>query len=339
MKRISKHQKVLSILLLIAVWFLLLPLNGCQSQSDGSDKASMPDSASVTDKPNIAIAWNNVESYSYTSTFAAANELDANIIKLGMLHSYDLQYDAKNQLTDAKDEHGSLTSDAAKLVKMNTWQNSDVEEAMEDIDAVIFPGGSDISPTLYYSEQTWHGIEADTDYCAERDVSDYILMNYCLEKDIPVLAICRGMQMLSVVSGADIIQDIGTWYADQDITYHDEHRDPNKKDLIPHSVQITDKDSLLYQITGQTELNGCPSWHHQAVGSVEHTRLTVTAQTTTDGREIIEAVERRDKTFCIGLQFHPEVAVRKILDQEANADEFMSYDMAMSFFTALEAAA
>ncbi|MBQ1890499.1 MAG: gamma-glutamyl-gamma-aminobutyrate hydrolase family protein, partial [Selenomonas sp.] len=48
-------------------------------------------------------------------------------------------------------------------------------------------------------------------YSAERDVSDYLLMSYCLEKDVPVLAICRGMQMLSVVSGADIIQDIPTY--------------------------------------------------------------------------------------------------------------------------------
>lgn len=104
-------------------------------------------------KPDIAIAWNNTRSYSYESTLVAANELDANIIELGMMHSYYLKYDDENLFTDARDENGMLTHEAAEIVKTYTWNNSDVEEAMEGIDAVIFPGGSDISPTLYRNEQ------------------------------------------------------------------------------------------------------------------------------------------------------------------------------------------
>ena len=305
-------------------------LTGCSANKQGSIPAEDNDAV------NIAVAWNNVRSYSFESTIAAANELDANITELPMLRSYDMEYDGDGMLIGAKDEHGILTPEAAKLVKTNTWQNSDAELVMQDIDAVIFPGGSDICPTLYYSEQPWHGIENDTDYCAERDVSDYILMSYCLEKDIPILAICRGMQMLSVVSGADIIQDIGQWYNTQGITYDDTHRDPEKKDFAAHSIDIVSDDSLIYSITGQRELTDCPSWHHQAVGDVSGTRLTVTARTVSNGIEIIEAVERKDKTFCLGVQFHPEVAVRKVLDKTDNAADFMEYDTAMSFFRALE---
>ena len=82
-------------------------------------------------------------------------------------------------------------------------------------------------------------------------------------------------------------------------------------------------------------VSGVPSWHHQAVKSVDNTRLKITAQTETDGRQIIEAVERTDKSFCIGVQFHPEVAVRKYLDKEDDTGLFMNYDSAMSFFYAL----
>ena len=53
-------------------------------------------------------------------------------------------------------------------------------------------------------------------------------------------------------------------------------------------------------------LQNVSSWHHQAVKSVEGTGLTVTAKTTLNGVDIIEAVENKDKTFCVGVQFHPE---------------------------------
>lgn len=324
MKRFKKH------LFISLLMTSLLAIPGC-----GTTPAPQI-SMTSQNKPNIAICWNNAQtSYSYESTFAAVGELDANVIKLDMVRSFDLQYDEDGNLTNAKDENGMLTSAAAKLVKTNTWQNSDVEEVLKNVDAVIFPGGSDISPTLYYTEQPCHGIPEEIDYCAERDVSDYILMDYCLDHDIPVLAICRGMQMLSVVSGADMIQDVGTWYTEQGIEYTNMHRDPEKKELVPHGIEVTTKESLLYQIIGQNALTGCPSWHHQIVGDVSDTRLMVTAQVVTDDLPVIEAVERTDKTFCLGVQFHPEIAVRKHLDQAENADLFMDYDTAMLFFKAL----
>ena len=284
----------------------------------------------------MAIAWtDNPEAYSYKCMNITAGETGEYYIRLDMVRSYDLTYDDKGMLVDAVDEHGILTPEAAGVVKENTWMNSNVEELMEDVDCIIFPGGKDICPTLYCHEQPWHGIEKETEYSAERDVSDYLLMDYCLDNDIPVLAICRGMQMLAVVSGADMIQDIPAWLTDQGIQYTDIHRDPEKKDMVPHPVRVLSKNSLLYEITGQTLLNGCPSWHHQIVGDVTGTGLTVVAEADTNGITTIEVVERKDRTFCLGLQFHPEVAVGKIVNNEANAGDFLDYDTAMSFFRAL----
>jgi putative glutamine amidotransferase len=314
----------------LMICLILLPLFGCGSSQE------MTTAPAQKSDFTMAIAWTDEpEAYSIQLMGVAARETGEDYITLDMIRSYDLTYDDQGNLVDAVDEHGMLTSEAARVIKENTWLNSNVEEVMEDVDCIIFPGGKDISPTLYYHEQSWHGIEEDTDYSAERDVSDYLLMDYCLEHDIPVLAICRGMQMLSTVSGADMIQDIPTWLSEQGIQYTDIHRDPEKKDLVPHSVDVLSKDSLLYHAAGKTRIDGCPSWHHQMVRDVTGTRLTVVAQTDTDGITTIEAVERKYRTFCLGLQFHPEVAVGKIVNKEANAGDFFDYDTAMSFFRAL----
>lgn len=289
--------------------------------------------------PKVAIAWNNrQDTYSFTSLITTMEETGVDYEILDMVQSYDLSYDEDGKLIEAKDENGILTPEAAKLVKNNTWIGSNAEELMEGVDCIIFSGGSDISPTLFYEEQEWHGIEADKDYCAERDVSDYILMSYCLEHDVPILAICRGMQMLSTVSGAEVIQDLKTYFADSGVQYQYKHSDPEKRDLVPHPVDILTSDSILYDVYGTLHLEGCPSWHHQAVKDVSNTRLVVTAQAETDGTPVIEAVERHDQTFCLGVQFHPEVSVRKAVEHEENAGDFMDYDTSMAvFYTLIEA--
>ena len=325
----KNRKSILAFLTLI----MILLLSSCE----GADQAEPSENARDDDDPFVvAIAWhNNQESYSFTSTLKTVEAAGGKPVVLDMVKSEDLKYDEKGNLVGAEDEHGILTSAAAKQVKLDRWRHSDAEEIMDGFDCIIFPGGSDISPTLYYKEQGWHGIEGDTDYSAERDVSDYLLMTYCLDNDIPMLCICRGMQMLSVVSGADVVQDIGKFFDRKGIKYKDLHRDPEKKDLVPHQAVVKSHDSILYDITGKDILKGVPSWHHQIVRSVKNTALKVTSYTDTQGIRVIEGVERKDKDFAIGVQFHPEVAVRKVIDKEDNAASFMDETTALSFFTRL----
>jgi len=178
-------------------------------------------------------------------------------------------------------------------------------------------------------------------YDGRRDVSDYILMSWCLEREetLPVLCICRGMQMLGVVSGASMIQDLRTFFDELGLAYHDDHRveptDEHGRNFASHSVHITDATSLIRQIAGTDSIARVPSWHHQAIRSVERTALKVTAVTPTNGVNIIEAVERTDKPFFVGVQFHPEVAVSKHVNKDPDASRFMSYDEAMRYFRAL----
>lgn len=356
MKRRKRYFIILS--LILALLFTGVT-GGCAAESTGSSRTDSEGTAEADPQghgaaeetepadlkvdaggknggPVVAIAWTNTPTtYSFTSTVTAIEDAGGTPVMLDMVRSYDLEYDDSGKLMDASGEHGILSSESAKKVKLNTWQNSNIEEVMEGVNCVIFPGGVDISPTLYYVEQDWHGIESDNIYYAERDVSDYILMNYCLENDIPVLAICRGMQLLSVVSGAEIAQDIAKRFEEMGVEYNDEHRDPEIKDFRAHRVDVDQENSLLYRVTGRRVLENVPSWHHQMVSSVEGTRLTVTGTADTNGVPVIEAVERKDKTFCLGVQFHPEVAVRKNVDRSPDAEAFMDYDTARSFFEAI----
>ena len=296
---------------------------------------SFVSSCNQTVKKNIYIAWSNKQdSYSFTSTVKTIESIGCNPIVLDMVKSTELT-DKDKSRGDAVYSRCSLRSNLAKKVKTNVWNHSNVEKIAKDVDCIIFPGGSDICPTLWKEEGEWHGIEGDTDYSAERDVSDYLLMSYCLEKDIPMFAICRGMQMLSVVSGASMINDIPTYFDSLGKEDNDIHRDKEKKVFASHDVSIIDTSSLLYKISNTTTLRKVPSWHHQGVLSTSGTKLTVTAETITDGVRIIEGVERKDLSFCFGVQFHPEVAVRKYVEKEIDASNYMDLESAQSFFKAL----
>ena len=293
--------------------------------------------ADSLEKPVVGIAWRtDTDSEFFTNVCRAVEAAGGEWVMLDQVLSSDLIYDEAGCLTEGKTEIGMLDETAAKYVKCNTWHGSNAAEAVGNVSIVLFTGGEDISPTLYYTPEEWHGIEAEIDYNAERDVSDYLTMAYCLDMDIPLMGFCRGSQMLGVISGGEVIQDIPTWFENQGMAYDYTHRNrkatpESYRDYAPHSVQVA-KDSWLSDIVGTDTLTGCPSWHHQAIKNVDNTRLTVTGYTETNGIPMIEAVERTDKTFAVGLQFHPEAAVVKNLDGAANKGDYMDYETALSVF-------
>ncbi len=346
-------RKPAVIVLLVSLALCAGLLGACAQQQGASSTAaasSSTTSASAQTASSLAsaqaadvvvgVAWRpNAESLSYKSTCRALEAAGIRYVLLPQVRSADLSYDDDNKLREGVSENGALSPEAAKLVRCNTWQESDAAEVLQGVNAVVFPGGEDVSPTLYYDPQEWHGIEAEKDYSAERDASDFVLMSYCLEHDIPFMTICRGTQMLSVVSGAEIIQDLPTWFASQGKDYENEHKQladaEGHRDFAPNDVQV-EKDSILYGIVQKDELKGCPCWHHQAVSNVDGTRLVVTAHSTTEGADVIEAVERTDKTYAIGVQFHPEISIQKVLDNEANAQDYLDYDTALALFKRLQ---
>lgn len=311
--------------------------------ASNSSTTSQDVSSSATQqekRPIIGIDWRpDQSSLSYVSTCRTLDALGYDYVLLGQVHSADFAYDSDGKLLEGVAETGALTPEAAKLVRCNTWEGSDVEEVLGEVSAVIFAGGEDVSPSLYYHPQEWHGIEAERAYSAERDVSDFLLMDYCLDHDIPFMSICRGTQMLSVVSGAEMVQDIGTWFAAEGLEYENGHKqlpDENgNRDMAPNDVTVKEN-TLLYSVVQRSDLEGCPCWHHQMIGSVDGTRLIVSATADTQGVQVIEGVERTDQTYAVGVQFHPEMSVVKTLDNAENRDDYLDYDTALSLFERLE---
>lgn len=290
----------------------------------------------------VGIAWQrSVDNYDRIihSIVAVGGEP----VILPQLRPAGWEYEGANISPTYLGEHGMLLQPWADQVKRDTWHGTNAEEALRDVQAVVFLGGGDVCPTLFSTPQTWHGIETESDHDATRDVSEYLTMAYCLDHDIPVLGLCRGMQLLGVVSGAPLIQDLPTHYTCLGKTDHFVHRSDRDREgnrrYTPHDVVVTNRRSLLWSIVHTDTIHGAPSFHHQAVGDVTGTPLRVTGIAEHDGVTVIEAIERSDKRWALGVQYHPETAVRKHLDHEPDENRFMSLREGLAYFRALLQAA
>jgi len=155
---------------------------------------------------------------------------------------------------------------------------------------LMLMGGTDVNPLLY-GEESEPQTDAPDD---QRDCQESALIALALELDLPILAICRGMQLLNVQHGGSLVQHLKTV---------DRHRQrPKDKSLNAHSLKIQ-PDTKLARISGLELSPEVNSRHHQAVARLGQ-GLVVSAIDPHDG--VIEAIERPDRRFVIGVQWHPE---------------------------------
>jgi putative glutamine amidotransferase len=165
-------------------------------------------------------------------------------------------------------------------------------ETLPLCDGIILSGGEDVDPKFYGQDP--HPQLGQT--LPERDLVEMAIVDYAIKHNIPILAICRGAQLLNVALGGTLIQDIPT-----QVKEPIQHSQTVERCRDTHSVKISE-DSKLCKILGSNQIR-VNSLHHQAIDTVAK-NLRVVASSS-DG--IIEAVEYiGSSTFTIGVQWHPE---------------------------------
>jgi putative glutamine amidotransferase len=163
-----------------------------------------------------------------------------------------------------------------------------LRELFDLCDALCLPGGPDVEPTLYgEATRADCAVEVDDDL----DRAEMLLAGWAIEADKPVLAICRGAQVLNVALGGTLWQDVGT----QGATEHNHSQDGSRQELT-HNIDVV-PNSRLHTIAAarQVDVN---SMHHQALRDLGRD-LVVTARAH-DG--LVEAVEHSGRRFVVGVQ-------------------------------------
>jgi putative glutamine amidotransferase len=164
------------------------------------------------------------------------------------------------------------------------------EELLDRIDALVLGGGADIDPDV-------HGAEAHAETVGtnpDRDRFEVALALAAIERGMPLLGVCRGMQVLNVACGGTLDQHL------PDRIGHERHR-PVPGAWAEHDVRL-ERGSLAARAAG-TELLAVKSHHHQGVDAIP-AALTASAWATDD--ESVEAIESTDGQFALGVLWHPE---------------------------------
>ncbi|MEA2152987.1 MAG: putative glutamine amidotransferase [Solirubrobacteraceae bacterium] len=165
-------------------------------------------------------------------------------------------------------------------------------QALDLIDGLLLAGGADIDPASY--GQAAHAETQDS--VPERDAFEIALTRAAIERDLPVLGICRGMQLINVALGGTLTQHLPEHLG------HQEHRRVvGSFDGSDHDVDVADG-TLAMRVIGSAR-HGTKSHHHQGVDRVGE-GLRISATSPFDG--VIEAVELPQRAFVLGVQWHPE---------------------------------
>ena len=187
-----------------------------------------------------------------------------------------------------------ITSGAIPLMLPITGDDELIDDYLNIVDGLYFSGGNDINP-LIYGEDPIKEI-GGIDY--SRDEFEIKIFKKAAAKDMPILGICRGEQVINVAAGGTLYQDI---YSQKEGTNGHSPKFSTSSIYGYHKVNIM-KDSILYNIIKTDEMS-VNSLHHQAVKDIaEGYKVTAYAS---DGT--IEAIESVNHSFIVGIQWHPEI--------------------------------
>ena len=194
-----------------------------------------------------------------------------------------------------RENYSSAVVCAGGLPVLLPHETERAADYLDQIDGLIITGGAfDVDPSLFGATDR-HTTVTTKD---ARTAFEIAMTRGALERDMPVLGICGGEQLLNIVLGGTLVQHIPA-----EINHPLAHEQPNPRDQPGHSVAVKEG-TLLHKIAGATELH-INSAHHQAVRDIG--RGVVINAVAPDG--VIEGIEAPAQRFCLGVQWHPEFTI------------------------------
>jgi putative glutamine amidotransferase len=167
--------------------------------------------------------------------------------------------------------------------------DEDPSAVLERVDGLLLTGGLDVDPARYGQEP-----HPTTETAPERDAFEIPLAREAVARDLPLFAICRGVQVLNVAEGGTLVQDIPS-SVQSDVT----HSVQVPKNHFAHGLTITPATRLSGVLRDTSAVN---SRHHQALDAIAPS--FVVSAVAPDG--VVEAIEKPGASFCVGVQWHPE---------------------------------
>lgn len=194
-----------------------------------------------------------------------------------------------------------LAAGGIPLILPINLEKEQIDALWPKLDGILMPGGGDIEPWRY-GDKSVH--ELTGNISAQRDEFELYVTRKAVDDNKPLLAICRGHQVLNVAMGGTLWQDVRTEI--DGVKKHDYYQAGMDRAALPHDVQIR-PNSLLAELLGATK-SDVNSLHHQGVKELGD-GLVVSAESP-DG--IIEGIEIPNHRFAVGVQWHPEELVSTV---------------------------
>jgi putative glutamine amidotransferase len=185
-------------------------------------------------------------------------------------------------------------------------QDGNGDALLDAVDALLLSGGGDVEPARYGDVEVHPAVYGVSPL---RDRFELELAAGALARDLPLLCICRGLQLLNVALGGTLIQDVADQHDAPVRVQHRQHEDGLPSDAVGHELAVA-PDSLLARVFGSKTV-GVNSFHHQAIKALAPT-LVPNARAA-DG--LIEAVSLPETTFVLGVQWHPELMFERHPEQ------------------------
>ena len=201
-----------------------------------------------------------------------------------------------NALTERMKRSRSYYVDALRDAGAEVVVVEPGQDAPTDVDGLCLSGGGDVAPSRY-GESDPDALSHDVDLA--RDRTEFDAVRSALDRDVPVLAICRGFQLLNVARGGSLVLDL------------EGHRPDDPDGVVAHEV-TAEPGSLLAAACGEKPVV-VNSRHHQAVTPE---KLGEGLRPTVAVGDLVEAYEASDRRWVVGVQWHPERAVDREMSSE-----------------------